>query len=492
MQQFAAIFYLGAAAPESVCCGTGGETNRTLFQGSRSMSEINRRDFLARTPAATLGAAGGLTILANPASIHATPANDRLVLAMIGVGGGRGHSLAMGFLDRGDCQIGYICDVDRRLHEPRAKEYAARQGGKRPKCVQDFREMLEDPAVDAAVIATPPHWHALATILCCRAGKDVYCEKPQSHNPWEGRQAVAAARKYDRIVQIGTQNRSAPYNIAAKRYLDEGKLGRIHLCRVHEQRYETNFQWGPDTDPPDTLDWEMWNGPAPERKYNKALHSQWRKLWAYSGGQMSYQGIHQLDLARWLCGVDYPSSAYCVGGVFNTEGALETPDTQSAVFEFPKMLMTYDQTLYTPYMLESDDGIRNGDIFPYWPQNATRIELYGDRGVMYVGRMGGGWQVYIRPKDRQPVVKDQMYGRFPDAPHKENFVQSVKSRQRPNADIEEGHRSLLLVHYANISCRLGGRKLQIDPKTEHILDDPEAMRLFKREYRKPWVVEEVV
>ena len=456
------------------------------------MSSMNRRDFLGRANRSAIGLAAGVTILSHPGSARATPANDRLVLAMIGVGGNRGHSLALGFLERGDCEIGYICDVDRQLHEPRTQEYASRQAGKRPKCVQDFREMLEDSSVDAAVIATPPHWHALATILCCRAGKDVYCEKPQSHNCWEGRQAVQAARKYDRIVQIGTQNRSAPYNIAAKRYLEEGKLGRIHLCRVHEQRYETNFQWAAESDPPATLDWEMWNGPAPQRKYNRAIHTQWRKLWDYSGGQLSYQGIHQLDLARWLCGVDYPRSVYCMGGLFNTQGAAETPDTQAATFEFPNLLMTYEQTLYTPYMLESDDEIRNGDIFPYWPQNATRIELYGEQGVMYIGRMGGGWQVYIRPKDRQPVVRDQLHGRFPDAPHKENFVQSIKSRQRPNADIEEGHRSMLLVHYANISCRLGGRKLRIDPKTERILDDPDAMRFFQREYRQPWVVEEVV
>ncbi len=456
------------------------------------MSILKRRDFLRQANRSAIGLAAGWTILSNPRSARATPANDRLVLAMIGVGGGRGHSLATGFLDRGDCEIRYICDVNRLLHQPRADAYAASQAGKRPKCVQDFREMLPDAAVDAAVIATPPHWHALATILCCRAGKDVYCEKPQSHNPWEGRQAVEAARKYNRVVQIGTQNRSAPYNLAAKRYLEEGKLGRIHLCRVHEQRYEANYQWGPDTDPPDTLNWDMWNGPAPERKYNKAIHTQWRFLWDYGGGQMAYQGIHQLDLARWLCGVNYPTGVYCGGGRFNTQGGAETPDTQTAVFEFPQMQMTYDQTLYTPYMLESDNGIRNGDIYPYWPQNATRIELYGDRGVMFVGRMGGGWQVYIRPKNRQPVLKDQLHGRFPDAPHKENFVQSVRSRKRPNADIEEGHRSLLLVHYANISCRLGGRKLRIDPQTEGILDDPEAMRLFKREYRKPWVVEEKV
>ncbi|NLY00933.1 MAG: Gfo/Idh/MocA family oxidoreductase [Rhodopirellula sp.] len=456
------------------------------------MSEINRRRFLDDSRKATLGLAGSLTILANPGSVRATPANDRLVLAMIGVGGGRGHSLAMGFLDRGDCEIGYICDVDSRLHEPRTKEYSSRQGGKRPKCVQDFREMLDDASVDAAVIATPPHWHALATILCCRAGKDVYCEKPQSHNPWEGRQAVNAARKYDRIVQIGTQNRSAPYNFAAKRYLEEGKLGKVHLCRVFEQCHVPDFQWGSDSAPPATLDWEMWNGPAPARKYNQAIHIQWRQLWDYGGGNMAYQGIHQLDLARWLCGVDYPSGVYCTGRRFDPRGDAETPDTQLATFDFADMVMTYEQTLFTPYMLRNDPELRNGDIFPYWPQNATRIELYGELGVMFMGRMGGGWQVYVRPKDRQPVVKDQMYGRFPDADHKANFVESVKSRKRPNADVEEGHRSILLVHYANISSRLGGRKLRIDPKTEHILDDPEAMGLFKREYRQPWVVEEVL
>ena len=455
------------------------------------MSEIDRRRFLDRVRKTTLGVAGSLTVLANPGSVRAAPANDRLKLAMIGTGSW-GNRLALGFLERDDCEIGYICDVNRRLHKPRAEAYAKRQGGNRPKCVQDFREMLEDASVDAVVIATPPHWHALATILCCRAGKDVYCEKPQSHSCWEGRQAIKAARKYDRIVQIGTQNRSAAYNLAAKRYLEEGKLGRVHLCRVFNQAHVGNFRWAPASAPPDTLDWDMWNGPAPARKYNRALLSQWRQLWDYSGGDIAYQAIHQLDLARWLCGVDYPSAAYCTGGRFNSQGAAETPDTMQAVFDFPHMLMTFEQTLYTPYMLRSDGAIRNGDIFPHWPQNSTRIELYGERGMMCVGRMGGGWQVYGRPKGRKPVVADEMHGRYSAAAHKENFVLSVKSRKRPNADIEIGHRSVLLVHYANISYRLGGRKLRIDPKTEQILDDPEAMGLFKRKYRKPWVVEEVV
>ena len=343
--------------------------------------------------------------------------------------GAWGTPLALGFLDRGDCEIGYICDVNRRLHAPRAEAFAAKQGGKRPKCLQDFREMLEDASVDAVVIALPPHWHALATILCCRAGKDVYCEKPQSHNIWEGRQAVKAARKYDRIVQIGTHNRSAAYNMAAKRYLDEGKLGRIHLCRVFEQCHMADFAIGPDTDPPETFDWEIFNGPAPARRYNKAIPAHWRQLWDYAGGDMAYQGIHQLDLARWLCGVDYPDGVYCGGGRFNSHKGAQTPDVQMATFEFPNMLMMYEQTLYTPYMLRNDPGVRTGDIFPYWPQNATRIEIYGEKGVMYVGRMGGGWQVYVRTKGRKPVVKDELHGRYAAADHKEDFIRSDQEPQ---------------------------------------------------------------
>ena len=346
------------------------------------MFEINRRRFLDRTRKTTLGLAGGVTILANPGSVRATPANDRLVLAMIGVGGGRGHSLAMGFLDRGDCEIGYICDVNRQLHEPRAKEYAARQGGKRPKCVQDFREMLEDASVDAVVIATPPHWHALATILCCRAGKDVYCEKPQSHNCWEGRQAVKAARKYDRIVQIGTQNRSAPYNLAAKRYLEEGKLGRVHLCRVFEQSLRGRLSSGaPTPTRPTTLDWDMWNGPAPARKYNKAIHIQWRQLWDYAGGADVLPGdppdrSGPMALRRRLS-----EQRLLHGRAFRPQGDAETPDTQLAVFEFPEMLMTYEQTLV--HALHAQERPRDSQRRHLPPLAAER---HADRALRREGR----------------------------------------------------------------------------------------------------------
>jgi len=156
------------------------------------------------------------------------------------------------------------------------------------------------------------------------------------------------------------------------------------------------------------------------------------------------------------------------------------------------MVVTFELTLYTPYMLKTDPGVRNSDMFPYWQQNATRVELFGTEGMMIVGRHGGGWQVFDRPKSRKPVVKDQMYGRFPDPEHKEDFIQAMRTGRRPNADIEEGHLSALWIHYANISYRLGGRKLRIDPATQQIIDDPEAMQLFRRTYRPPWVMPEEV
>ena len=155
-------------------------------------------------------------------------------------------------------------------------------------------------------------------------------------------------------------------------------------------------------------------------------------------------------------------------------------------------MMTIEMTLDTPYMIKSDDGVRDGEIFPYWPQNTERIEIYGSEALMYVGRMGAGWQVYVHPKDRQPVIRDQLHGKFPDQPHKENFVQCVRSRQTPNADIEAGHLSMLLLHYATISYRLGGQKIAIDPRTEQVVDNPRAMELFRRDGRKPWVIPEVV
>jgi len=459
------------------------------------MTTIHRREFLDRSKRAGLGMAAGVTLLADAASVRGAPAADKVIFAAVGAGG-RGNHLAtnpeFGFLIRGDCEYAYICDPDQRRAGALVDNIAAMQGGREPKVVEDFREALDDKTVDAIISATPDHWHALSTVWACQAEKDVYVEKPATHSCWEGQKMVEAARKYKRVVQIGTQNRSAPFNFAALKYIEEGKLGRIHMCRIYDQKNWPNRDAVPDSDLPEGLNWDMWNGPAPLGPYNRNLHRYWNHIWRYSGGDIANDSSHQIDLARWLCGVTHPKTAYSVGGRWAGEGVAETPDTQLAVWEYPGMLMIFEMTLYTPYMLKSDPILRQSDIFPHWPQNATRIELFGTEGYMVVGRHGGGWQVFIRPKDRKPVVKDQMYGRFPDPDHKENFIHCIRTRNRPNADVLEGHLSALLIHYANISYRLGGQKLTIDPKTEHLVDNPDAMKLFKRTYREPWVIPEEV
>jgi len=458
------------------------------------MTQYNRRQFLNQSTRIGIGTAAGVTILANAGSVRGTPASEKIVLAAVGCGG-RSGSLIPGFMERGDCEYAYACDP--ALDRARAKAKIIEKGqGRAPKVVKDFREALDDSSVDAIVSATPDHWHGLSTVWGCQAGKDVYVEKPPTHDCWEGQQMVKAARNHDRIVQCGFQNRSAPYNMAAKKYLDEGKLGSIHLCRIYNQKPP----WGmttrtPDSDPPKDFDWNIWNGPAPAHPYNAGMHRCWHHQWRYSGGDIANDASHQIDLARWLLGLEYPKSVYCSGGRFATDPetlVAETPDTQIALYDYDKLLVSFELTLFGAYILKTDYGVRDNDMFPYWMQNSTRIEIFGTEGMMVVGRHGGGWQVFVRPKSRQPVVKDQMFGRFPDPEHKENFVQSIRSRKLPSADVQKGHRSCLMIHYANISYRLGGQKIFIDPETEQIVDNADAMKLFRRTYRKPFVIQDQV
>ena len=453
------------------------------------MTKPTRRSFLESVGKTGVGVTVGLAALSTARSAPAA-ASDRLRLAMVGIRGRGGH-LAKCFAARPDCEIAYLCDVDESLFPTHVSAVEQLQG-KPPQTVNDFRRALDDKSVNAIVVATPDHWHALATVWGCQAGKDVYVEKPVSHSPWEGRKMVEAARKYDRIVQVGTQNRSAPYNIKAKEYIDSGKLGSIHLVRVYNQKSWPNVAAAEDRATPPGLNWDMWTGPAPASKYNDNFHRGWNHFWRFSGGDIINDGVHQIDLARWLIGKSYPESVYSTGGRYAEPGAFESPDTQVAVFQFDDVVMTFDLTLYTPYMIKSDAELRDSDMYPYWPQNAERIEIYGSQGLMIVGRHGCGWQVYDRPKDRKPVIAAQENGPFPDNEHQENFVQSVRSRSVPNADIEEGHRSTMLCQLANISYRLGGRKLVVDPMTETLRDDPEANKMLKREYRSPWIVPEVV
>lgn len=453
------------------------------------MTEVIRKQPVSRRGYLSLSAgamATGLTILRDPRSVRAAPANDRIELAMIGCGD-RSLDLLSGFGGRDDCHFRSLADPDSTRFASGLKRLADAGAGAAPRCLSDYREVLQDSQVDAVVIATPDHWHAPITIQACQSGKDVYVEKPLSHNAREGELMIQASRRTDRVVQVGTQNRSAPYNLAARQYIADGKLGRIHLCRVFNQKYRPPVVSGTDVRPPAGLDWEMWTGPAPLTPYDSARHRSWNNFWDYSGGDIVNDSIHQLDLARWICGLDLPASVISTGGQYARRDRAETPDTQHVTFEYDQLLMTFDQTLWTPYMLKSDSVLRETDLFPHWPQNSTRIEVYGTLGMMLVGRMGGGWQVFDRPRNRRPVVSAQQYGRFPDAEHQQNFIECLTSRERPNADLETANRSMLLAHLANISYRLGGRRLQIDPGTAEIVGDEEAMSLYGREtYRDPW------
>jgi len=444
---------------------------------------MKRRQFLK----GSLIGLSGLGALAANNAIRAVPPSEKIILATIGLGG-RGSHLTRDFAARGDCEFAYLCDLDTRRGGGLVKEIAEKTGRK-PLRVTEYRRILDDPAVNAIVVGTPDHWHALPTIHGCQAGKDVYVEKPASHNIWEGRRMVEAARKYKRIVQVGTQTRSAPYARKAAELIRSGALGKVHLCKVFNLKPGNPIPKRPDGKAPPGVDYDRWLGPAPARPFNpNHFHGGWYYFWAYCGGDMGNDGIHQIDLARWLIGRDDPRAVHAFGGNLAFDDARQVPDTQVATFEYDGLILTFEMTNWPPYMKKTNNQIRTGDAFPLWFQNATRIELYGTKNQMIIGRHGGGWQIFTA----DGKVVDQMYGRFPDAPHKENFIRCIRSRHLPNADIEEGHKSALLAHLGNISYRLGGRALRFDAKRETFTGDREACGLLKREYRAPYVVPERV
>ncbi|MDR2172555.1 MAG: Gfo/Idh/MocA family oxidoreductase [Planctomycetaceae bacterium] len=456
---------------------------------------MKRREFMKKGMQTSLGIGVGLTILGSKSAAD-TSANEKINIALIGCGG-RGVALLhgfnypnntriTGFQEFPDVNVLYCCDVQKSRGEKAAAPTNA-------KYAADMRTVLDDPKVDAVVNALPDHWHAIGAIRACQAKKDVYTEKPASQSGWEGQKMVEAARKYERIVQHGTQNRSAEYNLEAKKYIESGKLGNIHLCRVFNQKREMNSFKIKNDVKPDGLDWSAWLGPAKDRPYSSTiLNRNWHELWDFSSGDVLNDGVHQIDLARWLIGKEFPKSAYAVGGRYtDPDSDAQTPDTLIASYDYGDLLFTVEETLYTNYMLKIDGLVRQSDMFPYWMQCATRIEIYGTKGLMIVGRHGGGWEVFDRPKDRKPNVKKSVYGRFPDVEHKRNFLDCIRSRKLPNADIETGHRSTALVHYSTISYRLGGVKLDIDTKTG-TPKNPEAAQFWKRDYREPYIIPDEV
>jgi len=307
---------------------------------------------------------------------------------------------------------------------------------------------------------------------------------------------ITAARKYNRIVQIGTQNRSAPYVHAARDYIKSGELGEIHLVKVFNLKANSPFHnrnepfvLGASEQPPEELDWDLWLGGAPVHPYHETVfaHHGWIAFWDFSAGDMD-DAVHQMDIAVLLMGEQTPTAVSSSGGRYHyRDDNAETPDMLVSTYEFDNFIMTLELSGYPRYMQKTSTTIRRNDEFPYWTQNATRVELYGSKELMIVGRMGGGW---VTMTSGGKVV-EKMYGRIPDAVHRHNFLECIKSRKQPNGDVEVVHNSTNLVHMANIAHRIGNQKLQFDAGSEAFVDNPPANDLRRCKYRKGYEVPEV-
>lgn len=416
-------------------------------------------------------------------------ANDKVVLALIGAGG-RGTQV---ILSMQKCtpgvEVKYVCEVDEERGGRTIDELQNQQGVK-PIRINDMRKSFDDKDVDAVVICTPEHWHALATVRACQAGKDVYVEKNISLTIPEGRKMIEAAAKYNRIVECGFQNRSAPYNMSARDYIQSGKLGKIVLVKAYCM-LPGNKPWiyKEDEPVPATLDWEQWLGPAPTVPYNVSRHKGYNEFWAYSCGLPLADCCHVIDLARMVLGdPDYPQSAFCAGGRVLYDDNRDIPDNQTITFDFGEFPMTVEASIYGEYMSKPSPEVRYSDLFPNWPFTSDRMEIYGTEGMMYLGRHGSGWQVLGAGSE----IIAQGVGYFPDEVHQQDFIKCIKTRKLPNSNIEQGHKSATLVHLANLSYRVGKKQLFYDGVNEKVINSEEANIISIGSYRQNYKMPDTV
>lgn len=476
---------------------------------------MTRRSFLKTTAAA----AGML-----PASAWAdTPgANERIRVGVMGVKG-RGRSHIAALLAMKDVEIAYLCDVDKNVVGP-AVQMIEKAGGRPPKIVADIRQVLEDKTLNAITIATTNHWHALATFWACQAGKDVYVEKPLSQTFVEGRRITEAARKYGRMVQHGTQNRSHPSVKAAIDFIRAGKLGKVTLTRAVNFKKRGSIGKHSGTVPiPAGVDYDLWLGPAANKPLGRnRLHYDWHWFWDYGSGDMGNQGVHQIDLARWALNKDLPQSVLSVGGRFGYDDDGETANTQLALYDYGDCRLICEVRNLASKPVE---GVLTGDIF------------YGSEGFIVRDLHRENTCTAYMGKNKEPIKLGEAMDRDAlDRAHFANFIAAMRSRKASElmADVQEGHYSSALCHLANISHRLGketpfeprsqafddkaagelfqdlerhlrdnklkleeikyslGRRLTLDPKTETLVGDKEASALMTREYRQPFVLPDKV
>ena len=474
----------------------------------------NRRDFLKRAAA---GVGTTFAIAGTKASGRVLGANDRVRIAVAGINGrGRGH--LRGFGQTKDVEIAYLVDPDSRLFAS-GSNIVKEKAGNTPACVQDVRRALDDGNLDAVSIVTPNHWHALMGIWACQAGKDVYVEKPCSHNIFEGRKLVEAARRYGRIVQHGTQRRSDPQWIQLTNDVRNGRYGKLLVAYAFDRRQRLSIGINDPQEPPRELDFNLWLGPAPEQPFcTNLVHYKWHWSWDFGNGEIGNLGSHELDVCRWAMPVGAaPKSVVSLGGRFGYKDQGQTPNTQLTMFDFGEVKL-----LHEVRGLVADDQWKISD------------EFYTDEGVIRDGKFFAKGE-----SDGMPIENAPPPGAPEQGPrHMQDFIDCVRSRNREDlhAEILEGHRSALLVHLGNTSYRLGedvpfdgltrafdgdkmfhesfqdmkrhladaggqelanstyrlGRTLSFDAQAEKFLGDPDANQLLSRRYRGPFAVPERV
>jgi predicted dehydrogenase len=441
---------------------------------------MNRRDFLKTTSAAAVA----LSVAPRYVS---QLADARKRVGLIGAGW-YGKTDLFRLIQVAPVEVVSLCDVDKRMLSDAAAEVASRQASRKmPRTYTDYRAMLEEKDLDIVIVVTPDHWHALPAIEAMKAGADVWVQKPISVDIIEGQAMLAAARKYDRVVQIGLQRRSTPHLITARdRIIREHKLGTIGLVEIYCYYHMRARENPPDTAPPDYLDYEMWTGPAPMRPYNGLVHPRrWRAFMEYGNGIMGDMCVHMLDMARWMLDLGMPKRVSSSGGILvDKSSKANITDTQTATFDYGDLQVVWTHRTY------------GAPPDPKYPWGAT---FYGDKGTLKASVMGYD---FIPHGQGEPIHEDVTYEleQFPEdktekdlerhvAPairgHMKDFLNAIATRGRPVADIEEGYVSTTACILANLSMQLG-RSLVWDHVKGAVIGDDEANRLLRRPYRAPW------
>ena len=448
---------------------------------------MKRREFLQTGTGLALTTAL-LTKKAHAYSYREEFAQKKPRVGLIGTGW-YGKSDLFRLIQVAPVEVVSLCDVDKRLLADCAEQVAGRQESKKmPRTYADYRQMLKEKDLDIVLIATPDHWHALPMIEAAKAGADMYCQKPISVDVAEGKAMLDAARKYNRVVQIGTQRRSTPHLIEAREQIVQaGRLGKIGLVEIYCYYHMRTRENPPDTTPPDYLDYEMWTGPAPMRPYNKLVHPRsWRAFMEYGNGIVGDMCVHMLDTARWMLNLGWPTKISSSGGILIDKASkANITDTQTATFDFPEFPVIWQHRSY------------GAAPDPQYPWGVT---IYGEKGTLKLSVMS--YDFIPMDKNEKPIHKDVTY-EFEQYPidrtekdlerhvapairgHMMDLLRAIDKRSRPVADIEQGYISSASCILANNSLKLG-RSLTWDPNKHQVVGDAEANKLLKRPYRKGW------